>query len=126
MTISSNGSLTASAEDLGNKAMKALFHLKRSIGGSNILPSIGLRMYDQLILPISLYGCEIWGVIKYPNKANKLNIEDKYQKMKFEKIHLNFCKFLLQVNSKTTNAAVYGELGRYPLYINIIKHVMNT
>ena len=25
------------------------------------------------------------GVIKYPNKANKLNIEDKYQKMKFEK-----------------------------------------
>ena len=41
--------------------------------------------------------------------------------MKLKKRHINFCKFILQVNNKTTNVALYGELGRYPLYINILK-----
>ncbi len=35
-----------------------------------------------------------------------------------ERIHLKFCKRLLQVKINTCNVAVYGELGRYPLYIN--------
>ena len=35
-----------------------------------------------------------------------------------ERIHLKFCKIVLNVKSSTSNAGVYGELGRYPLYIN--------
>jgi hypothetical protein len=29
-------------------------------------------------------------------------------------------KYVLGVNKRTTNLAVYGELGRYPLYIDTI------
>ena len=28
----------------------------------------------------------------------------------------------MRVNKKATNIGIYGELGRYPLYINVIKH----
>ena len=38
-----------------------------------------------------------------------------------ERIHLKFCKSILNVRKSTCNAAVYAELGRYPLYI--VRHV---
>ena len=38
-----------------------------------------------------------------------------------EKIHLKFCKFILGAHKRTTNIAVFSELGRFPLYFNIIK-----
>lgn len=37
---------------------------------------------------------------------------------KIENIHLKICKTILGVRKSTSNVAVYGELGRYPLYIN--------
>ena len=35
-----------------------------------------------------------------------------------KKIHLKFLKLLLGVKKSTSSMAVYGETGRYPLYIN--------
>jgi len=37
-------------------------------------------------------------------------------------LHLKFLKRLLNVNQSTCNAFVYGELGRYPLYVRIVKY----
>ena len=43
-----------------------------------------------------------------------------------ERIHLKFCKRILNVRSNTCTSGVYGELGRYPLfitrYVRIIKY----
>ena len=35
-----------------------------------------------------------------------------------ERIHLKFCKKILMFKMNTPTTAVYGELGRYPLYIS--------
>ena len=37
-----------------------------------------------------------------------------------EKLHIKFCKYVLEVNRHSTNLAVTGELGRYPLYIEVL------
>jgi hypothetical protein len=37
-----------------------------------------------------------------------------------EKFNIKFSKFILGVHKKSSNFAVLGELGRYPLYIIII------
>jgi len=37
---------------------------------------------------------------------------------KIERIHLKFCKSLLNVKNTTCTMSVYGELSRYTLYIN--------
>ena len=46
-----------------------------------------------------------------------------------ERIHLKFCKRLLNVKSSTSSNDIYSELGRYPLFINrfvkIIKYWCN-
>ena len=39
-------------------------------------------------------------------------------------MHIGFCKRLLGVHSKTTNVAVMGEVGRYPMLLNIICHIV--
>ena len=57
-----------------------------------------------MILPILLYGCEIWGF------ENLEIIEIFYRK---------FLKYILKVNSQTNDCMVYGETGRTPLHILI-------
>ena len=61
-------------------------------------------MFDSLVAPILLYGSEVWGVVKNDN---------------IEKVHLQFSKRIVGVRVTTPNCLVYGELGRYPLDINI-------
>ena len=61
-----------------------------------------------------LDGCETWGFSK---------------SKEIERIHLKFCKRILNAKSSISNAGVYGELGRYPLYITrhvrIIRYLCN-
>ena len=61
--------------------------------------------------PILLYGCEIWG------QGNNSVIE---------RVHMKFCKLLLRVKKSTLDYMIYGELGRYPLNINIKLHIIHN
>jgi hypothetical protein len=46
-----------------------------------------------------------------------------------EKAHFKLCKYSIKVGKKATNIAVMGELGRYPLFlevlINMIKYCVH-
>ena len=42
---------------------------------------------------------------------------------KCDKIHLKFCKYILDVSSRATNLAVRGEIGRYPLLLQILANI---
>ena len=55
---------------------------------------IQLDLFDKMIKPILLYGCEVWGFGK-----NEV----------LERVHLKFCKILLNLKSSTPNYMVYGE-----------------
>ena len=57
-----------------------------------------------MIKPILLYGCEIWGF----GNSDVL-----------EKVHLKFCKMILNVKTSTPNNMIHGELSRYPVEIDI-------
>ena len=69
-----------------------------------------------------LYGSEIWGTINtlsaYVNKDG-FSIFDAFGNMPCDKLHIKFLKYVLGVHRKTTNVAVMGELGRYPIIINV-------
>jgi hypothetical protein len=42
-----------------------------------------------------------------------------------EKVHLKFCKLLLNLKTSTANCLVYGELGRFPLSVNIKQRMVS-
>ena len=71
-----------------------------------------------MISPILTYNCEVWGAYQ----KSDLNHWDKSQ---IEKAHLRFCKSYLGVNKKATNDACRGELGRFPIKLNIDQKNLN-
>jgi hypothetical protein len=80
------------------------------------------------IKPILLYGYEIWGSFN-PTTArfrNEIITLDKiYQNLKCELLHTKFRKFILGVHKKSTNFGVLSELGRFPIYYDIFKYMLN-
>ena len=73
------------------------------------------------VKPILLYSSEIWSMFeKQTKRKNILALENTFKDQHIEKLNIKFCKYLLGVNKKASNLAVRGELGRYPLYIDVV------
>ena len=87
---------------IAGKGLKALNYLIHNIKNYPYNPKITCQLFDSFISPVLSYACEIWGF----SKSKEL-----------ERIHLKFLKYILNVKTSTFTTAVYGELGRYPLYI---------
>jgi hypothetical protein len=98
--FSYNGKFTKNQKMLVDSARKAMFAILRKSKKLFLPLDIQCHMFDTMVVPILLYGSEVWG---YEN----LNI--------IESLHLKFCKILLNVKNTTSNCCVYGELGREPL-----------
>ena len=86
-------------------------------------------LFDSLIKPILLYGCQVLAphskIIKYlikltdqsdPAHALKYLAQDHY-----EKFHMKFLKYSLSVHSKASNIGCWGETGRHPLIYEACK-----
>ena len=103
-TFQSNGKFTGAIQKQINQAHRALFVIKSKKEKFNLPIDIVLDLFDKMILPILLYGCEIWGF------ANLDSIEVFYRK---------FLKYLLKLNDQTTTCMVYSETGRTELSVII-------
>ena len=70
-----------------------------------------MYIFDKTVVPILLYGAEVWGF--------------KYYKI-LEEVQVNFCKNALGLPRNAANLAALGECGRYPLaveaYVKCIKY----
>ena len=103
-TISYNGKYTKAIEKQVLQAQRALFAIKSKKEMYDLPIDIVFDLFDKMILPILLYGSEIWGY------ENIECIEIFYRK---------FLKYILRLNKQTTSCMVYGEAGRKPLSIAI-------
>ena len=61
--ISSSGSFTVTLDHLKEKALHALFSLRRHTDFSKLKPSLACKIFDMMISPILTYNySEIWSV----------------------------------------------------------------
>ena len=85
----------------------------KSLG--NIPVNVACYLFDTFTLPVLNYASAIWC------KTNVIPC--------IERVHLRFMKYLLGVKESTASIALYGELGRYPIYIghciSLIKYWCN-
>ena len=70
------------------------------------------KLFDALVKPILLYGCEIWG-------PELLSYKTHFDKSTIEEVHIKFCKQTINTPWYIENIACRAELGRYPLSIDI-------
>ena len=66
---------------------------------------------------------ENWGVFNITQKRKTLPMFDIFKEWEMEKLNLKYCKYILGVTKLCTNIAVLSELGRYPLYIDLLKQL---
>jgi hypothetical protein len=57
-------------------------------------------MFDHMVKPIALYGCEIWGILTVGKQGENKDLEA-------ENLNIKFCKFLLALNKKVQTLLYY-------------------
>ena len=116
ITITSSGTFTVAQKILAEKALNALFKIRKHINFSRLPLRSARQIFETAIKPILTYGCEVWGAYV------KQDFE-KWDKTPTEKTHLRFCKMFLGLNRRASNYASRGEMGNYPIQITVIKHI---
>ena len=96
------GNLSYSVKALSEQALRAYHSLLSVFDRVHLDIKTKLSIFDAMVVPILLYGSEVWGVYDYKE---------------VDKLHIKFCKYILGVRKQTSNYAVYGELGRFPLSV---------
>ena len=104
VTFSYNGGFAKAKLEIKSQATRAMFSLVSKCRKLKLPIDTQLELFDSTVLPIMLYGAEVWG-------QEKIDV--------LEKLHLKFLKYVLNVNSRTCNNMVYGELGRFPIYLSV-------
>lgn len=127
IAFTSSGKFTKAIETLTTKARKLWFKLSRSFNIWEGTPvKVLLKLFSSLIQPIMLYGCEVWGSYLH-RQIDKVKFgEILYNtKLTFEKLQIQICKQILGLNKRSSNISTLGELGRFPLMLNVSKSVFN-
>ena len=75
---------------------------------------------------MALYNCEIWGSdnIKPLTKYDRNKIYELSENDFHKKIHIKLCKSNLRVKGNSVNIACRAELGRFPLPLEVNKHII--
>ena len=100
----SNANFSKCKMHIKETASKAMFALLSKGRVLQLPVDIMLEMFNKTVLPIMLYGCEVWGF-----SNNDM----------LDTVFLKFCKYLLGLKSCTPNCMIYGELGCYPVSVTI-------
>jgi len=127
VTMMASGLFNVNCVRLREKATKASYKIKKVFLERPDVKT-GIKCFESMVKPVLLYGSEVWGmkVAKMKFLEVKPNVTKVLYQEPFLKCQLNWCKYILGVNSKACNNAVLAELGQYPLeldiYINMIKY----
>lgn len=99
-----NGNFNLCQKRLCDQAQKAMFSILQYARKYMLETDLKIQLFDKMIKPILMYNCELWGF-------ENLQV--------IERMHLKYCKYVLCLKKSTPDIMVYGELGRFPLYIEI-------
>jgi len=103
-TLTTKLSFDIALEEFAGRAKGRVVEIMKTMWSlGNMDSTVFFKLFDAQVKPLLLYAAEIWGFTRFHS---------------IESPHLFACKRFLNVSPKTPNAMVYGELGRYPLYID--------
>ena len=110
VTFNYNGNFKKAINKQVCQARQAMFALLAKAKKLHLPIDVICDLFDKIVLPILLYGCEIWGL------DNITHVEIFYRK---------FLKRMLKLSKSTPNCMVYGETGRYELEHSIYVRMAN-
>ena len=105
-------------EDLCIKANRAVFAIKNKVKLSQLPINLAIKIFKAQVIPILLYGSEVWGPY--------MNIDyAKWDNIKTERVQTQFLKQILGCNIQTSNNMIRADTGSRPLINMIIKRYIS-
>ena len=98
VTFKYNGHFNNNLEVLKEQGNRAMLSVIKNARENKLPIDLQFELFDRMVMPVILYGCEIWG---YKNLGT------------LETLHLKFCKYVMKLKSATPDVMVYGESGRF-------------
>ena len=111
ITFDYNGKFKKAINKQVMAARRALFVLQKKARILKLPIDVQIELFDKTVLPILLYGSEVWGFSK--------NIEQ------IEIFYRKFLKGILGINNCTPNPMVYGESGKTTIKIYIKERMID-
>ena len=93
-----------------DQARKAMHLLLGRVRKLNLLLDLQLKVFYHTIIPILLYGCEVWGI-------ENTDI--------IERLHNEFLRKMTFLRKSIPLYMLHSELGRYSLKVNIKVRMLN-
>jgi hypothetical protein len=108
--------VTFGCEALVQSARRAIFALNQRCSALK-LTDVRTRLYlfDALVRPILLYGCEIW--LPFLDS-------DKWMTCPVELVHRGFLRHFFRLRKTTSMDALMLEFGRFPLAVSAMRQTM--
>ena len=125
-----SGKFKVASNELRKKALRSFFKMKSAVLRENISTVALFRLFDALVLPVLTYGCQIlFPESHFASQITKSSRTHNWQqswltsisKDTFEKMHLQYIKWVLGVHKKASNIGCWGETGRIPIGITVTK-----
>ncbi len=104
ITFNYNGRFRKGEMELKEQAQRAMYSIIGTSRKYDLPVDIQLEMFNSMILPIMTYASEIWG---------------NYVIREMELLQIKYFKQVLCVHKRTSTDIVYGELGVYPIGVQI-------
>ena len=92
LILSRGGSYQKTLQNNVRKATVAMYSILKKGRLLNLSVKCQYELFDKIVKPILMYGCEIWGF-------SKVDI--------IERLHLKFCKLLLNLKKGTPNNDIW-------------------
>ena len=109
LTFTNNRRFIQTIKDNVFKGKRAMFAILARAKSQGLSFSCQLHLFRIIVLPIFLYGCEVWGFE---------NIE------LIEKAQYDFCRILLRLNKNTSKYFLLAETGLLPVKLLVKSRVV--
>jgi len=110
VTINYNGLFNKAVSKQIDQARRAMYGLISKARKLQLPIDIQCELFNQIVLPILLYGSEVWGF----HNLNYIEI-----------FHRKFLKQILKLHKGTPNCMVYGESGHINIYYIVYQRMIN-
>ena len=130
ITFTLSGSLSQTQQLLRQKGIRAYFGMKKFVDIKHVSKIAAFKLYESLIQPVVTYGFQIW----LPHTAfcrilsgDNFSISplSKIVTDPLERLHVCFLKWTLGISKKTSNASLYGDSGRIPTALRLLKQLID-
>ena len=132
--FTASGSLVKAQSLLHQKGLRAYFGMKKFIDPTAVAKEAAFKLFDSLITPVVGYGYQIW--MPHTNgwklaheqtlkKDSPSTLLSKSATDPIERLHLAYLKWITQLPKRVSNAPIWGDCGRYPIAVTLVKSTVN-